>query len=83
MQQGDRKVLVNLAQPLISPSSPHLPPRYLTQEFMSTRIGIRREGKILSAVKRTGADGLDYYDLTIRRTSYSSSNPYRGGGAWG
>lgn len=50
--------------------------QYLTQEFMSTRIGIKREGSVLSAVERTGADGRLYYDLTIRMTSYASKNPY-------
>ena len=50
--------------------------QYLTQEFMSTRIGISREGSVVSAVEREGADGRLYYDLTIRMTSYASRNPY-------
>ena len=50
--------------------------QYLTQEFMSTRIGIKREGSIVSAVERTGSDGRLYYDLMIRMTSYGSRNPY-------
>lgn len=50
--------------------------QYLTQEFMSTRIGISREGSVLSAAERSGADGRLYYDLAIRMTSYASKNPY-------
>ncbi|GAX74403.1 hypothetical protein CEUSTIGMA_g1851.t1 [Chlamydomonas eustigma] len=51
--------------------------KYLEQEFMSTRIGIRREGKVISANSRTGSDGQQYVDLAIRMTSFSSKNPYR------
>lgn len=37
--------------------------QYLT-EFMSTRIGVRREGDILSAGERT-VDGKLYYDVKV------------------
>ncbi len=70
--------------------------RFLTEEFMSTRIGIRREGnvreriatlfahvilscpffQVLGAQSRRGSDGLQYYDIQIQMTSYSSKNPY-------
>lgn len=60
--------------------------QYLTREFMSTRIGIRREGSVLSAVERTGSDGRKYYDLAIRMTSYGSVRCVEGvgrcGGVW-
>ena len=60
---------------------------------MSTRIGIKREGAILSATQREG-EGGPFYDIIIRMTSYGSKNPYvaspevRGdrwerGAAWG
>lgn len=49
---------------------------YLKDEFMSTRLGIRREGSIVSATQRTAGDGKVYYDLDIRMSSYGSRNPY-------
>ena len=52
--------------------------QYLTKEFMSTRIGITREGSVVSATARTGADGRKYYDIVIRITSYGSRSPYGG-----
>lgn len=39
--------------------------RQLLSEFMSTRIGVRREGDIVSAVERTGSDGQLYYDIQV------------------
>jgi hypothetical protein len=50
--------------------------QYLYKEFMSTRLGIKREGQILYANSRQGPDGHLYYDLGIRMTSYGSRNPY-------
>eukprot|EP00775_Hariotina_reticulata_P011772 gene11772-11917_t len=50
--------------------------QYLNKEFMSTRLGIRREGEVLSASSRTGPDGRLYYDIDVRMTSYASRNPY-------
>jgi len=50
--------------------------KYINREFMSTRLGIRREGQILSASQRTGTDGRTYYDIAIRMTSYASRSPY-------
>lgn len=46
------------------------------QEFMSTRLGIRREGSVLSAVSRKEEDGLTYYDIAVRITSYASPRPF-------
>lgn len=50
--------------------------QYLNKEFMSTRIGIRREGQVLGAQQREGEGGRLYYDVAIRMTSYASRNPY-------
>lgn len=50
--------------------------KYLTKEFMSTRIGIRREGSVLFANSRQGVDGRTYYDIGVRMSSYGSTNPY-------
>ena len=44
------------------------------EEFMSTRIGVKREGEVVSAVPRTGSDGRQYYDLETRVKSYASRN---------
>ena len=43
---------------------------------MSTRIGIRREGSVLSAVSRSEEDGRTYYDIAIRMTSFASRSQY-------
>ncbi|KAI8468302.1 MAG: lumenal PsbP-like protein [Monoraphidium minutum] len=50
--------------------------RYLNKEFMSTRLGIKREGEVISAASRVADDGRTYYDLTIRMASYASRNAY-------
>jgi len=50
--------------------------QYLNKEFMSTRLGIRREGQVLFADSREGKDGRTYYDIGIRMSSFASSNPY-------
>ncbi len=50
--------------------------QYLNQEFMSTRLGVRREGQVVGASSRVGSDGRLYYDLDIRMTSFASRNPY-------
>jgi hypothetical protein len=39
--------------------------QYLT-EFMSTRIGVRRDSKILSSASRIASDGKLYYDIEVR-----------------
>eukprot|EP00882_Tetradesmus_deserticola_P020664 GHRQ01022326.1.p1 GENE.GHRQ01022326.1~~GHRQ01022326.1.p1 ORF type:complete len:234 (+),score=61.61 GHRQ01022326.1:68-703(+) len=39
--------------------------KYLNKEFMSTRIGIRREGNIVSAASRKADDGRVYYDIEV------------------
>ena len=49
-------------------------------EFMSTRIGVRRESEILSAEERegVGADGepMLFYDVAFRVSSYATKNQY-------
>lgn len=32
---------------------------------MSTRLGVRRTGEIVSAAERTGPDGKLYYDIQV------------------
>lgn len=39
---------------------------------MSTRLGVRRETEVISAVKRTAPDGKEYYDFVIALRSYAS-----------
>lgn len=39
--------------------------RFLNKEFMSTRIGIRRQGEVLAASSRD-KDGRKYYDIEVR-----------------
>jgi hypothetical protein len=49
--------------------------RYLRQyleEFMSTRLGVKRVGRVISAARRTGGDGQLYYDLDIQLQSYAT-----------
>jgi hypothetical protein len=53
--------------------------QYLT-EFMSTRIGVRRESSVVSATERT-AEGVDgepakFYDIKLRISSYATKNQY-------
>ena len=48
--------------------------QYLT-ELMSTRLGVRREGRVVSAAARTAPDGREYYDVVAR----SRSGPVWGG----
>lgn len=50
--------------------------QYLNKEFMSTRLGIKREGEIISAASRTGPDGKQYYDISIRMKSFASRDAY-------
>lgn len=42
--------------------------RYLNKEFMSTRIGIRRQGEVLAASSRE-KDGRLYYDIEVRSST--------------
>ncbi|GMH40666.1 hypothetical protein BSKO_08570 [Bryopsis sp. KO-2023] len=46
--------------------------KQLLTEFMSTRIGIRREGEVVNTTERTGSDGKLYYDVQVRIRSYAS-----------
>ncbi|KIY96254.1 PsbP domain-containing protein 1 [Monoraphidium neglectum] len=50
--------------------------QYLNKEFMSTRLGIKRVGEIISADSRVADDGRTYYDIVIRMASYGSRNAY-------
>nr|XP_011466192.1 PREDICTED: psbP domain-containing protein 1, chloroplastic isoform X2 [Fragaria vesca subsp. vesca]XP_011466193.1 PREDICTED: psbP domain-containing protein 1, chloroplastic isoform X2 [Fragaria vesca subsp. vesca] len=79
----------NLAVDLSSPSSSNYksvedlgPPevagkqvlrQYLT-EFMSTRLGVKREGKVLSTSSRVADDGKLYYQVEVNIKSYASNN---------
>ncbi|KAK9073897.1 hypothetical protein SSX86_006491 [Deinandra increscens subsp. villosa] len=47
--------------------------QYLT-EFMSTRLGVRREASILSASSRIADDGKMYYQIEVNIKSYASNN---------
>jgi hypothetical protein len=44
------------------------------EEFMSTRLGVKRTAEIEKATSRTGPDGKIYYDIETRVTSYASRN---------
>lgn len=44
------------------------------EEFMSTRLGVKRSAEIEKATSRTGPDGKIYYDIETRVTSYASRN---------
>jgi hypothetical protein len=39
--------------------------QYLNKEFMSTRLGVKREGEVVAATAREGADGRTYYDIQV------------------
>ncbi|PSS03090.1 PsbP domain-containing protein [Actinidia chinensis var. chinensis] len=47
--------------------------QYLT-EFMSTRLGVRRESNILSTSSRVADDGRMYYQVEVNIKSYASNN---------
>lgn len=47
--------------------------QYLT-EFMSTRLGVRRESKILSTSSRVADDGRLYYQVEVNIKSYANNN---------
>ncbi|BBN00241.1 photosystem II oxygen-evolving enhancer protein 2 [Marchantia polymorpha subsp. ruderalis] len=47
--------------------------QYLT-EFMSTRIGVRRESSIVSTTSRVGEDGRLYYDIEVNVKSFANTN---------
>ncbi|KAH7295053.1 hypothetical protein KP509_27G030500 [Ceratopteris richardii] len=46
--------------------------QYLT-EFMSTRIGVRRESKIVSSGSRVFEDGKEYYEVQVNVKSYANN----------
>ncbi len=35
------------------------------EELMSTRIGVKRSGEVVSATERMGPDGKKYYDIQV------------------
>lgn len=41
---------------------------------MSTRLGVKRTGEVVSASQRTAPDGRLYYDIQTRVKSYASRN---------
>ncbi|KAI3916340.1 hypothetical protein MKW98_004781 [Papaver atlanticum] len=47
--------------------------QYLT-EFMSTRLGVRREANIVSTSSRVADDGRMYYQVEVNIKSYASTN---------
>ncbi|CAA6663649.1 unnamed protein product [Spirodela intermedia] len=47
--------------------------QYLT-ELMSTRLGVRRESKVLSTSSRVADDGKLYYQVEINIKSYANNN---------
>ncbi|KAG2694596.1 hypothetical protein I3760_08G153200 [Carya illinoinensis] len=47
--------------------------QYLT-EFMSTRLGVRRESNILSTSSRIADDGRTYYQVEVNIKSYANNN---------
>ncbi|XP_055816070.1 psbP domain-containing protein 1, chloroplastic isoform X3 [Solanum dulcamara] len=47
--------------------------QYLT-EFMSTRLGVRRESSVLSTSSRVADDGKLYYDVEVNIKSYANNN---------
>ncbi|KAJ0079739.1 hypothetical protein Patl1_22453 [Pistacia atlantica] len=47
--------------------------QYLT-EFMSTRLGVRRESNILSTTSRVADDGKLYYEVQVNIKSYANNN---------
>ncbi|KAK4282709.1 hypothetical protein QN277_014054 [Acacia crassicarpa] len=47
--------------------------RYLT-EFMSTRLGVRRESNILSTSSRVADDGKLHYEVEVNIKSYANNN---------
>ncbi|KAI3701856.1 hypothetical protein L6452_27265 [Arctium lappa] len=47
--------------------------QYLT-EFMSTRLGVRRESSILSTSSRIADDGKMYYQIEVNIKSYANNN---------
>uniref|UniRef100_A0A0C9S5G8 TSA: Wollemia nobilis Ref_Wollemi_Transcript_19328_1010 transcribed RNA sequence n=1 Tax=Wollemia nobilis TaxID=56998 RepID=A0A0C9S5G8_9CONI len=47
--------------------------QYLT-EFMSTRLGVRRESNVLSSSSRVADDGRMYYEIQVNVKSYANSN---------
>jgi len=43
-------------------------------EFMSTRIGVRREAAVTDARARRGDDGRLYYEVEVTASSYANNN---------
>lgn len=49
---------------------------------LATRIGVRRTGEVLSAAKRTGPDGKEYYDIQVPQPTCLDDNAGVHGSAW-
>uniref|UniRef100_A0A803KN21 PsbP C-terminal domain-containing protein n=2 Tax=Chenopodium quinoa TaxID=63459 RepID=A0A803KN21_CHEQI len=47
--------------------------QYLT-EFMSTRLGVRRESNVLSTSSKVADDGRLYYQIEVNIKSYANNN---------
>jgi len=45
-------------------------------EFMSSRIGVRRNAQIVSAEERVGDDGKLFYDISVNINSYADTNQF-------
>ncbi|KAK9814940.1 hypothetical protein WJX73_002551 [Symbiochloris irregularis] len=43
-------------------------------ELGTTRLGVKREGEVVTASRRTGPDGREYYDVQLRVKSFASRN---------
>ena len=56
------------------PPPPHPPLQYL-EEFMSTRLGVKRTAEVVSAEQRTGKDGPLYYDVLVRGPALGPPGP--------
>jgi hypothetical protein len=73
---GRYKTVEDLGSP--SDAANKLLDRYLNKEFMSTRLGIRRQGEVVAASSRE-KDGRVYYDIEVGEPQAASSNDDDGG----
>lgn len=68
---GRYKTVEDLGSP--SDAANKLLDRYLNKEFMSTRLGIRRQGEVVAASSRE-KDGRVYYDIEVGGPQAASSH---------
>jgi hypothetical protein len=52
------------------------------EELMSTRLGVRRQGEVVSATTRTADDGKEYYDIEARLGSGCKTLLQRRAATW-